>query len=75
MRIVAYLVGLEPTPGSAKKAPRSGALAALPPLLSGRRSRGLSRGLEFLGAKDMAQNALDSVCGYGSREETTRAKP
>ena len=61
MRIVAYLVGLEPTPGSAKKAPRSGALAALPPLLSGRRSRGLSRGLEFLGAKDMAQNALDSV--------------
>ena len=58
------LVGLEPTPGRAKNDPRSGALAALPPPLSGRRSRGRSRGFEFLGANILwvlQQNAWDSA--------------
>ena len=70
------LVGLAPAPGSGKKAPRSGALADLPPPLIGRRSRGLSGGLEFLGAKAIAHGsvscALQSFCAVASVPETMK---
>ena len=70
MRAAAHLVGLAPAPGSGKKAPRSGALADLPPPLIGRSSRGLSGGLEFLGAKAICKSV--SLCVFVLRASVTR---